>query len=86
MTYFPSRSHCRDSTGPLEELIRYVKSKPKVWIATRAEIADWMLTRYPDHDLAAFYPEAVASDKWYGLSLGVGGEEAEREAARFRKE
>jgi peptidoglycan/xylan/chitin deacetylase (PgdA/CDA1 family) len=73
-------------TGPLEELIRYVKSKPKVWIATRAEIADWMLTRYPDHDLAAFYPEAVASDKWYGLSLGVGGEEAEREAARFRKE
>jgi peptidoglycan/xylan/chitin deacetylase (PgdA/CDA1 family) len=73
-------------TGPLEEVIRYVKSKPKVWIATRAEIADWMLKNYPDHDLARFYPEAVASDKWYGLSLGLGGEEAAAEAARFRKE
>ncbi len=73
-------------TGPLEEVIRYVKSKPKVWIATRAEIADWMLTQYPHLDLAAFYPEAVASDKWYGLSVGVGGEEATAEAARYRRE
>jgi peptidoglycan/xylan/chitin deacetylase (PgdA/CDA1 family) len=73
-------------TGPLEELVGYVKSKPKVWIATRAEIAEWMLKTYPDLDLAAFYPEAVASDQWYGLSLGVGGEEAKAEAARFRRE
>ena len=73
-------------TAPLEELLRYVKSKPKVWIATRAQITDWMLKKYPEHDLSVFYPEAVSSDKWYGLSLGVGGEEATAEAYRFRKE
>ena len=30
-------------TRPLEDVIRYVKSKPKVWITTREEIADWVL-------------------------------------------
>jgi peptidoglycan/xylan/chitin deacetylase (PgdA/CDA1 family) len=72
-------------TRVVEELIRYVKSRPKVWIATRGEIADWMLTQYPEHDLAAFYPEAVNSDKHYGLQIGLGGEEAEREALSYRR-
>src|SRR5262249_7117760 len=39
-------------TRPLEDVIRYVKSKPKVWITTREEIADWMLKQYPERDLA----------------------------------
>ena len=73
-------------TRPMEEAIRYVKSLPGVWITTRGEIAQWMLDHYPDRDLATFYPEAVASDRWYGLSAGVGGEEARREARRFRVE
>jgi len=73
-------------TRPLEELIDYVKRKPKVWIATRGEIADWMLQNYPEHDLAAFFAEAVASDKLYGLSIGLGGEEARKEAYSFRKD
>lgn len=72
-------------TRPMEEAIRYVKSKPNVWIATRGEIADWVLQNYPEHDLATFYPEAVSSDKWYGLSLGVGGDEAINEALSYRK-
>jgi peptidoglycan/xylan/chitin deacetylase (PgdA/CDA1 family) len=72
-------------TQPVENLIRYVKSHPKVWITTRGEIADWMLERYPDHDLARFYPEAVASDLYYGLGIGLGGEAALAEAARFRR-
>jgi hypothetical protein len=69
----------------MEEAIRYVKSKPKVWIATREQIADWVLKEFPEHDLARFYPEAVNSDRWYGLSLGLGGEEAVREALSYRK-
>lgn len=73
-------------TRPLEDLIEYVRSKPGVWITTRGEIAKWMLDKYPDHDLARFYPEAIASDRYYGLSLGLGGHEATNEAARFRKE
>lgn len=72
-------------TRPMEEAIRYVKSKPKVWITTREQIADWVLKEFPDHDLSKFYPEAVNSDKWYGLSLGLGGEEAVREALSYRK-
>jgi peptidoglycan/xylan/chitin deacetylase (PgdA/CDA1 family) len=72
-------------TRVVEELIRYVKSRPKVWIATRGEIADWVLTNYPEHDLAAFYPEAVNSDRHYGLQIGLGGEEAEREALSYRR-
>ena len=72
-------------TRVVEDLIRYVKSRPKVWIATRGEIADWMLQNYPDHDLAAFYPEAVNSDKYYGLQIGLGGEEAEKEALSYRR-
>ena len=71
-------------TRPMEETIRYVQSHPKVWMATRDEIADWVLKNYPEHDLAKFYPEAVNSDKWYGLSIGLGGEEAIAEAARYR--
>jgi len=80
---FLSQGH---RTRPMEEAIRYVQSKPNVWIATRGEIADWVLQSYPEHDLATFYPEAVNSDKWYGLSLGVGGDEAIAEALSYRKE
>jgi peptidoglycan/xylan/chitin deacetylase (PgdA/CDA1 family) len=72
-------------TKPLEELLDYVKSKPRVWITTRGEIARWVLDNYPDHDLAAFYPEAVASDRYYGLGIGLGGEEAVQEALRYRR-
>jgi hypothetical protein len=57
-----------------------------VWITTRGEITRWMLEHYPDHDLSKFYPEAVASDRHYGLGIGLGGEEAVREALSFRRE
>lgn len=73
-------------TRPLEDMIRYVKSQPNVWITTRGQIADWVLQNYPERDLASFYPEAVASDKHYGLGIGLGGEEAITEALRFRRE
>ncbi len=73
-------------TRPLEELIDYVKSREGVWITTRGEITRWMLENYPDHDLSKFYPEAVASDRHYGLGIGLGGEEAVREALSFRRE
>lgn len=72
-------------TRPLEDVIRYVQSKPKVWITTREEIADWMLKQYPERDLASFYPEAVASDRHYGLGLGLGGQEAIDVARSYRK-
>jgi hypothetical protein len=67
-------------------VIRYVKSKPNVWITTREQIADWVLQNYPERDLASFYPEAITSDKHYGLGLGLGGEEAIQEALRYRRE
>jgi peptidoglycan/xylan/chitin deacetylase (PgdA/CDA1 family) len=73
-------------TRPMEEVIRYVKSLPGVWITTRDKIAEWMLERYPDRDLASFFPEAVSSDRWYGLSAGAGGDEADRFARSFRAE
>src|SRR5262249_28150837 len=73
-------------TRPLEELIGYVKAKGKVWITTRGEIADWVLTRYPEMDLAAFYPEAAASDGHYGLGIGLGGEAAVEAAKRWRRD
>jgi allantoinase len=69
---------------PLEQVIRYVQSKPKVWFATRGEIAAYMHKNYPNLTLDKFYPEAVNSDRWYGLSIGLGGAEAKREAARYR--
>lgn len=72
-------------TRPLEEVIDYVKSRGNVWITTRGEIADWMLQKYPDLDLAAFYPEAASSDRYYGLGIGLGGDEATAEALRFRE-
>jgi peptidoglycan/xylan/chitin deacetylase (PgdA/CDA1 family) len=72
-------------TRPLEDLIRYVKSKPGVWITTRGDIAEWMLENYPDLDLSKFYPEAIASDRHYGLGIGLGGEEALDEAASYRR-
>lgn len=71
-------------TRPLEEAIEYVKDRPGVWITTREEIAEWVLQEYPDRQLTDFYPEAASSDRWYGLSMGVGGEEARREALRHR--
>ena len=72
-------------TKPLEEMIGYVKKHPKVWITTRGEIAKYMLETYPTYDLAKFYPEAVNSDRHYGLGIGLGGKEAEKKMARFRK-
>ena len=72
-------------TKPLEELIEYVKSKPRVWITTRGEMARWVLDNYPDHTLDKFYPEAVASDRHYGLGIGLGGEEAIHEALSYRR-
>jgi peptidoglycan/xylan/chitin deacetylase (PgdA/CDA1 family) len=71
-------------TRPLEDVIAYVKNREKVWITTRGEIAQWMLKQYPDYDLSKFYPEAVASDRQYGLGIGLGGKEAEDEARRWR--
>ena len=73
-------------TRPLEEVIEYVKNKGKVWITTRGEIAEWVLKNYPEHDLAKFYPEAVASDAHYGLGIGLGGEQARKTAFHFRGE
>jgi allantoinase len=73
-------------TRPMEEVIEYVKSRPGVWMATRDEIAAWMLEEYPDRDLGTFYPEAIASDRRYGLSMGIGGEEARDEARRHRRQ
>ena len=69
---------------PLEDVIRYVKSKEKVWITTRGEIARWVLDNYPEMDLASFYPEAPNSDRIYGLGIGLGGEEAIRKAHSYR--
>ena len=70
---------------PMEDLIKYIKKKPKVWITTRDEIAQYMLDKYPDYTLDKFYPEAVASDRHYGLGIGLGGQEAAEKMARFRK-
>ena len=67
-------------------MIRHVESKSNVWITTREQIADWVLQNYPERDLASFYPEAVASDRHYGLGLGLGGEEALKEAMSYRRE
>ena len=69
---------------PIEEIIQYVQSKPRVWLTTREGIADYMLKNYPDQDLSKFYPEAVASDKWWGLAVGLGGQEA-IDAAQFHR-
>lgn len=44
-----------------------------------------MLKSYPDLDLSKFYPEAVNSDKGWGLALGVGGKEAEEAALYHRR-
>lgn len=71
-------------TKPLEGVIEYMQDQPNVWFATRGEIAEWMLNNYPDHDLSAFYPQAVASDRHYGLGIGLGGDEARAKAARYR--
>ena len=71
---------------PLEDLIAYVKGKEKVWITTRGEIASYMLKHYPGHDLSVFYPEAVNSDRLYGLGLGIGGQEAIDKARSYRED
>jgi allantoinase len=73
-------------TKPIEEVIQYVQSKSRVWITTREEIADYMLANYPEMDLAKFYPEAVNSDRWWGLALGLGGQEAVDAAAYHRRD
>jgi peptidoglycan-N-acetylglucosamine deacetylase len=72
-------------TRPLEEMIRHVKGHTDVWITQRGEIAKWMLAEYQDRVLTDFYPEAGASDAWYGLSAGVGGEAARTEALSYRR-
>jgi len=73
-------------TKQFEELVEYAKSHDGVWITTRDKIADWVHENFPKMDISTFYPEAVASDRWYGLSMGVGGEEADREARSYRVE
>ena len=73
-------------TRHLEDLIQFAQRRPNVWITTRGEIADWVHANFPKNDLSTFYPEAVASDRWYGLSMGIGGEEADREARSYRVE
>ncbi len=82
-------SHPHNAHGhrvrPLEELIEYVRSRGKVWIATRGEIADWVLQNYPEMTLAKFYPEAVNSDRLYGLGIGLGGQEALDKAQSYRQ-
>ena len=71
---------------PIEDVLNYVQSKDKVWLATRGEIADWMLSKYPHMDLSKFYPETGNSDKIYGLGIGLGGEEARQKAYSYRAE
>jgi peptidoglycan/xylan/chitin deacetylase (PgdA/CDA1 family) len=72
-------------TRPLEEVIRHIKGTPKVWVATREQIADWVLANYPEMDLISLYPNsAAASDAHYGLGIGEGGSEALRKNALFR--
>ncbi len=73
-------------TKQFEELIKYAQKHDKVWITTREKIADWVHEQFPKADISTFYPEAVSSDRWYGLSMGVGGEEADREARSYRVE
>ncbi len=85
LTYGTHPFVCHASrTRPLEKVIQYMKGHPKVWFATRGEIADWVLENYPDHDLAKFYPEAVNSDRHYGLGIGLGGSEAEKKFSQYR--
>ena len=85
LTYGTHPFVCHASrTMPLERIIQYMKGHPKVWFATRGEIADWVLENYPDHDLSKFYPEAVNSDRHYGLGIGLGGAEAEKVMSRYR--
>lgn len=42
--------------APYEAFLRYVQEKKKVWIATRQEIAEWVLSEFPDQTLDALYP------------------------------
>lgn len=73
-------------TRPLERVIEHMKTRPKVWFATRGEIADYMLKTYPNHDLSKFYSEAVNSDTQYGLGIGLGGAAAVDKFARYRNQ
>jgi peptidoglycan/xylan/chitin deacetylase (PgdA/CDA1 family) len=42
------RITCRPGrTVALQRFIRYVKGKPKAWIARRVDIAKWWLDHYP---------------------------------------
>ena len=56
-----------------------------VWFATREQIPDWVSKDFPDQDLAKFYPEAVNSDRWWGLAVGLGGQEAADSAMFHRR-
>jgi peptidoglycan-N-acetylglucosamine deacetylase len=42
LTMHPHITGQRSRIGQLEELIRYMKSKPGVWFATAEEIAKWI--------------------------------------------
>lgn len=85
LTYGTHPFVCQASrTMPLERIIEYMKGHPKVWFATRGEIAQYMLETYPDYDLSKFYPEAVASDRHYGLGIGLGGPEADATFSKYR--
>jgi peptidoglycan/xylan/chitin deacetylase (PgdA/CDA1 family) len=69
-----------------EEVIQHIQRQEHVWIATREQIADWILTNYSEMDLEVLYPGCAAtSDAHYGLGIGLGGEEAERKLSSFRK-
>jgi peptidoglycan/xylan/chitin deacetylase (PgdA/CDA1 family) len=54
-------------TRPLEDLIAYARSHPKVWFARRIDIANWVLEHYPELTLDDFYPESAQSTTIYGL-------------------
>jgi peptidoglycan/xylan/chitin deacetylase (PgdA/CDA1 family) len=73
-------------TLPIEETIQHIKEQKNVWITTREQIADWVLKNYGDADLSYFYPdEAARQDRSYGLSTGLGGQEAIDRHNSYRK-
>jgi peptidoglycan/xylan/chitin deacetylase (PgdA/CDA1 family) len=41
---------------PFEAFIQYVLGFPKVWVASRSEIADWVLTEFPELTLETMFP------------------------------
>jgi peptidoglycan/xylan/chitin deacetylase (PgdA/CDA1 family) len=52
---------------PYEEFIQYLKEKEGVWIATRTEIAQHVLTNFPDMTLSRLYPNSLPALSLYGF-------------------